>query len=337
MRIRTNERDLEIELRNGSIIQIKGADNPDSLLGVGLNHVVLDEFADIKPVAWFEILRPTLSDMVGTALFIGTPDGYSNWSYELYQRGLSDAENDEFWHSWLFTSLQGGNIPDEEIQDAKRDLDPRTYRQEYEASFENVGGRVYYCFDRILNNSDEIIRRGDRLLLGMDFNINRMCAAVAVMRGRYPVIVEEVVNLADTPTMISELKSRYAGHQITIYPDASAKHGDTRYGESDLDMLRQAGFTVIAGESNPPISDRVNCVNSGFLNVAGDRRLKVNVRNCPWLVSRLEAQQYKNGKPLKDGTEDILDGFGYKIVNLMPINHAVSLPGTSGKIKQVRA
>jgi len=94
---------------------------------------------------------------------------------------------------------------------------------------------------------------------------------------------------------------------------------------------------VIAGESNPPISDRVNCVNSGFLNAKGDRRLKVNVRNCPWLVSRLEAQQYKNGKPLKDGTEDILDGFGYKIVNLMPINHAVSLPGTGGKLKQVRA
>jgi len=83
-------------LRNGSQISLKGADkSPDNLRGVGLDFLLLDEYADIPVEAWTEVLRPTISDkhVTGNVLFIGTPRGYGNWSYDIYQKGLgSDAE-----------------------------------------------------------------------------------------------------------------------------------------------------------------------------------------------------------------------------------------------------
>ena len=82
---KSNDSELTIRLRNGSTIALKGADNEDSLRGVGLDYLILDEFADIKPEAFYEVLRPTLADREGSAMFIGTPRGIANWAYDLYQ------------------------------------------------------------------------------------------------------------------------------------------------------------------------------------------------------------------------------------------------------------
>ena len=82
---KANESELSILLKNGSIIALKGADNEDSLRGVGLDYLIMDEFADVDPEAFFEVLRPTLADREGKAMFIGTPKGIANWAYELYQ------------------------------------------------------------------------------------------------------------------------------------------------------------------------------------------------------------------------------------------------------------
>ena len=80
-----NNSDLTITLKNNSKITLRGADNEQSLRGVGLNFIVLDEFADIHKEAWYEVLRPTLSDTGGHALFCGSPRGFGNWSYELFK------------------------------------------------------------------------------------------------------------------------------------------------------------------------------------------------------------------------------------------------------------
>jgi PBSX family phage terminase large subunit len=103
-----NETELKLELKNGSTISLKGADNYDSLRGTGNHFIVLDEFADIDPEAWFETLRPTLSDTGGKALFIGTPKGIANWSYEIYQNSLDDPNS---WASFQYTTIDGGNVP----------------------------------------------------------------------------------------------------------------------------------------------------------------------------------------------------------------------------------
>jgi hypothetical protein len=144
-----NESELTITLRNNSTISLRGADNPDSLRGVGLDFVVMDEFAMIDEKAWTEVLRPTLSDRNGSAMFISTPMGTSNWAYDLYNR----AQSDPAWSSWTFRTIDGGNVSAEEIEQARRDLSDRQFRQEYEATFETYSGRIYYNFDRTCNPS----------------------------------------------------------------------------------------------------------------------------------------------------------------------------------------
>jgi Terminase large subunit, T4likevirus-type, N-terminal len=139
-----NETDLSIRLITGGTICLRGADNYDSLRGEGLDFVVLDEYASMAPAAWTEVLRPSLSDRQGKALFIGTPRGYNHF-YELFEK----AHGQRGWEAFKFTTEQGGNVPFGELESAARELDERTYRQEYQASFENVGsGIVYYGFDR---------------------------------------------------------------------------------------------------------------------------------------------------------------------------------------------
>jgi hypothetical protein len=134
-----NETDLRIELVWGSTICVKGADNYDSLRGDGLDFLVLDEYAMISPKAWIEVLRPALSDRQGGALFIGTPKGFNHF-HELVEKaeGLPD------WQTFQFTTAEGGNVPLIELESAAQELDERTYRQEFNASFETLGvGRAY--------------------------------------------------------------------------------------------------------------------------------------------------------------------------------------------------
>ena len=84
-----NESELRVDLVNGSMIRLYGADNPDALRGPYLDGVVLDEFADMKPEVWHEVVRPMLADRRGWATFIGTPKG-KNEFYRLYQNALKD-------------------------------------------------------------------------------------------------------------------------------------------------------------------------------------------------------------------------------------------------------
>jgi phage terminase large subunit len=123
---KVNESDLHIELINGSKIFLRSADNKEALRGAKYNFIVLDECADMHPDTWFSVLRPTLSDTGGHALFIGSPKG-RNWFYDLWIQG--NATDD--WSSYQYTTIEGGNVPPEEIEAAKRDLDQRRFEQEY--------------------------------------------------------------------------------------------------------------------------------------------------------------------------------------------------------------
>jgi hypothetical protein len=138
---KTNESELSIKLINGSTISLKGAEKPDNLRGRSLDFVVMDEFADMRPETWSEVLRASLSDRQGGCLFIGTPKGRNHF-YDLWTQDYDD------WQSFQYTTLDGGNVPDYEIEAAKRDLDERTFKQEYEAAFVNYSGIIYYNFDR---------------------------------------------------------------------------------------------------------------------------------------------------------------------------------------------
>jgi phage terminase large subunit-like protein len=131
---------LEILLVNGRKILVRGADNPDSLRGVSLTYVVLDECAFIKEDVWQKIIRASLSDKKGRALFISTPSG-RNWFYDVFKLGQEDS--DEEWRSWHFTTKDNETIDPKEIEAAERTLSSFAFKQEYLSSFDNAGSDVF--------------------------------------------------------------------------------------------------------------------------------------------------------------------------------------------------
>jgi phage terminase large subunit-like protein len=131
---------LEITLINGRKILVRGADNPDSLRGVSLTYVVLDECAFIKEDTWQKIIRASLSDKKGRALFISTPSG-RNWFYDMYNLGLEGSDDE--WKSWHFTTADNPLIDPKEIESAKKTLSSFAFKQEYMASFSNAGSNLF--------------------------------------------------------------------------------------------------------------------------------------------------------------------------------------------------
>jgi hypothetical protein len=131
---------LDITLINGARIYVRGADRPDTLRGVSLTYAVLDEVADIKPEAWEQVIRASLSDKKGRALFIGTPKG-RNWFHDTFKLGESGDDPD--WKSWHFTTADNPLIDPTEIESAKKTLSTFAFKQEYMASFSNAGSDVF--------------------------------------------------------------------------------------------------------------------------------------------------------------------------------------------------
>ena len=140
-----NEVELSLTLTNGSVIELKGAENPDTLRGVKIRGMVIDEIASIRNWDWLysEVLRPTLTDYVAPVLFISTPKGYNHF-YELFNRG-QDVSGE--YKSWRFTSYDNPYISKEEIDHAKKELTEDTFQQEYMAQFKRYTGLVYKEFD----------------------------------------------------------------------------------------------------------------------------------------------------------------------------------------------
>ena len=133
-----HENTAVLTLINDRKIYLKGSDRPDTLRGVGLEYVVLDEYASMKPEVWEMILRPTLADVKGGAMFIGTPAG-KNHFYKLF---LEAQENDD-WEAFQFNSTDNPLLDPKEIQAAKSSMSTQAFRQEFEATFESFSGGIF--------------------------------------------------------------------------------------------------------------------------------------------------------------------------------------------------
>jgi len=136
----THENTATMTLVNGRKISLKGSDRPDTLRGVGLAYVVLDEYASMKVEVWEQIIRPTLADVKGGALFIGTPAG-KNHFYDLWQE--ADDPKNEDWEAFQFNSTDNPLIDPEEIKVARETMSTQAFRQEFEASFVSFTGGIF--------------------------------------------------------------------------------------------------------------------------------------------------------------------------------------------------
>ena len=131
---------MEFKLVNGSRIMLKGGDRPDTMRGVSLEYLVIDEYADVKQQVFEEILRPALADRKGDCLFIGTPKGRNHF-YDLYC--YADAGEDDSFAAWHFTSYDNETLDPEEINLAKKSMSSFAFRQEFMSSFEALGSEIF--------------------------------------------------------------------------------------------------------------------------------------------------------------------------------------------------
>ena len=324
---RKNEAELNIYLKNKSVISLRGADNFDSLRGSKIHFLILDEFQDIPQQAFTEVLRPTLSDTKGKALFTGTPKGFGSWSHQLFTKALQTDD----WAAFQFTTLQGGNVEPEEIESARRDLDDRTFLAEYEASFNNYAGVVAYNFDyketvKPLNNPNTNV-----VHIGMDFNLSPGTAAIFDIRGDIIHFHDEIYMLnSNTDMMASEIKERYPNSQIIIYPDPAGRaRKSASAGRTDISILQNAGFQVKARPAHTSIKDRVNSFNSRLKKGSGERKVFITP-NCKKILDSVGRLSYVEGTNQieKNGLEHMFDAVSYPIDFLFPVrtNHEVDEP-----------
>jgi len=315
-----NEAELSITLKNNTTISLKGADNADSLRGVGLDFLVMDEFADVNPEAFYEVLRPTLSDKEGAALFIGTPKGIGNWAHDLYQMSL---EIPDVWSSFQFTTLDGEQVSPEEIEAAKRDLDERTFRQEFMATFETYSGRIYFAFDRAQSVKKWEQEIPSMLYVGTDFNIDPISAVIATRHGDTLHVIDEIrIFGSNTQELVDEIQSRYPRNKIMCYPDPAGRQRKTSAGGmTDIIILQNAGFVVKAPYAHTPIRDRINAVNARLCSTDGVRQLYIDPK-CKYTIEGLERHSYKEGtnQPDKEsGYDHQMDALGYMVDYLFPV------------------
>ena len=317
---KVNESELSLILKNGTTIALKGADNFDSLRGVGLDFLVLDEFADIAPEAWYEVLRPTLADKQGGALFIGTPKGIGNWSHDLYTKHQEDPDN---WASFQYTTIDGGNVSEEEINSAKKDLDERTFRQEFLATFETYAGRIYYAFDRTKNVIKITDYDTSLLHIGIDFNVDPMSAVIAIQKNNTLFVIDEIrIFGSNTAELCDEIKHRYPKSRVIAYPDTAARQRKTSAGGmTDLTILQNAGFTIKCPSSHTPVRDRINAVNSRLSDATNTAHLFL-LPTVKYTIEGLERHTYKEGttQPDKDsGYDHQMDALGYMVDFMYPV------------------
>ena len=329
-----NEVDLSIELINGSRIELKGGDNSDNLRGASLSNVVLDEAAYIPPECWEMVIRPALADQRGSAFFISTPAGYNHF-HEWWEQ----AAELEDWQTFSYSTIEGGNVPPEEVELARRTLDERTFKQEFLASFETFSGRVFPDFSD--DNIDATVKdMGGPILVGLDFNVGIMAGVICSKVGDTLHIWDEIaVKNSNTDEVCLMLRERFPDRQIIAYPDPTGKARKTSAaGATDHGIIKKYGIKVVAPNAPWAIKDKLNATNWLIKNAVGEIRMFVHPK-AKNTIKGFKSVTYKEGSDDfvvdKDpGLEHWIDGAGYLILSAM--NQVRPWKTGSGKSRQAQ-
>lgn len=324
---KVNESELTITLVNNSTITLRSTDNYDSLRGGKYHFIVLDECADMNKQAWYQVLRPTLSDTLGDALFIGSPKGQGNWFFDLWLNGGNTSD----WESWQFTTVEGGNVTEEEVEAARRDLGEREFQQEYLAKFITWKGAIFYAYHE--DNMKPFAKLPDDrtpLHIGMDFNRNPMSAVVCIKGADTLHVIDEIeIWSSNTFEMVTEIRNRYGNQrQMFVYPDATGQAGSTNSSTSNHVILHNNGFKLITDKTNPSVADSISSVNMMLCNTNGQRRLFIDP-SCRKTRECIIKHSYKEGTKVPDkdsGYDHMTDALRYVTHKLFPIKQIPLTP-----------
>jgi PBSX family phage terminase large subunit len=328
-----------IEVNNIGRIIFRSLENPQRIIGYEVHHSMVDELDTLDDEkaedAWNKIIsrnRKRIPDGSKNTVSVGTtPEGYKFTYKRWHKQRLKDIENKGYSDYELIKGSTYDNpfLDPSYVENLENSYPSNLIKAYLNGEFVNLeSGQVYTEFDTELNDSNaEIQNDSETLHIGMDFNVNHMSATVGVKRGREFHIVDEICDMADTPSMIYEIKKRYDGHGLIIYPDASGSSRKTvDASKSDIGLLKEAGFRVSAAKKNPPVKDRILTANTMFCNSKGERKLFVNSSKCPNLVDNLNEQAYDdNGNPRKANNVDhLVDALGYVCFRLFGISRGAS-------------
>lgn len=314
------------------VVHCRTLDKPENIVGFKSGYSLLDEL-DIMPtkkaqLCWRKVIgrmRYKIDGLRNGVDVTTTPEGFK-FVYEKFKLEPEKKPELKKHYRLIHASTYDNekNLPHDYIDTMVRDY-PSNYINAYlNGQFVSLtSGQVYHEYDREKHNSDEVAQPGETIYVGMDFNVQKMACAIFVWRGDEFHCVGQIVNGFDTPGVIDTLIDFWGGRKIVIYPDVSGGSRSTlRASISDIDLLRQAGFSIKARSTNPAVRDRVLAVNSAFMK----GKLKVNHRLAPDVALCLEQQTYDhNGEPDKSaGKDHSNDAFGYPVAYEMPVVRQVS-------------
>jgi hypothetical protein len=327
-----NETDLRVKLINGTELQVVGLDRPERIEGrtPSWNGCMITEFPNLKAGAWEAHIRPTLSDENGWAILDGVPDIVSAWHRKMVrqicnnsipipvpmQGAFAEFIDDPQWcfYTWLSSDV----LTPEEIEAAKRTLDPQTYAQEYEGSLINPSGLVYYAYSADYFKAGNLDKKAeyDRNLpvyVGMDFNVSPMSAILCHFRKseqQGSENIDEVIAFkeyflknSNTRTVAERIVTDYPESKrfiLTPCQSSSARQSVAEIGITDVriiqDVFHRAGryLEISKRTKNPLIRNRVNATNSKLTSATNKHFLRVNP-SCRELIADWESLAYKEG------------------------------------------
>ncbi len=332
-----HETNHEVTLYAGSqyrgTILCRSMEKPGDIVGFKIGKALIDELDVMKKAkaetAWRKIMarmRYKVDGLKNGVDVTTTPEGFK-FVYSQFVKAVRDKPELASLYGMVQASTyeNGKNLPEDYIPSLLASYPPQLISAYIRGMFTNLAsGNVYPNFDRVLNHTNETIKEGEALHVGMDFNVMNMTAAISVIRDGLPLTLSELTKVRDTPAMAKMLKERFLdkGHAVTVYPDASGANTSSKNAsESDLSLLKQAGLSINVNPANPAVKDRVNAVDAMTLNAEGVRRWKVNTDACPTLTEAQEQQAWdKFGDPDKStGHDHPNDAVGYFLVKRYPI------------------
>lgn len=339
---RPSETDLSIRLVNGSELVVIGMDKPERVEGQPWDGGVLDEFANMKAHAWAANVRPALSDRQGWCDLIGVPEGRNHY-YDLDRMARAEMLEKGAASEWgAFTWTSAEILPPEEIASARRDLDPLTFQQEYEASFVNFEGRAYYAFAEATHCARLAYDPVRPIGLCFDFNVDPGVAAItqeqSLPSGRDGTgVIGEVYIPRNSNTQavcrkIVQDWGRHAGRVVCFGDASGGARGSAKVAGSDWDLIRRELGPVFGQRlffevpaANPAVRARINAVNTRLKAGDGAVRLMVDPSRAPHVVKDLEGVRLLTGgsgeidKRADPALSHISDALGYQVAAVFPV------------------
>lgn len=315
-----NESELRVDMPGDRRIRLYGADNYDRMRGLYFDGVILDEYADMDPRAWPEVIRPTLSDRKGWGVFIGTPKG-QNAFWQLWESAADDPD----WFRLMLRASATGIISEEELADARKTMTSDQYEQEYECSFEAANPGAYYAAS--LRKAEAEGRVGffapDPLMaIRLFFDIGGTGAtadATSIWVAQYigqEIRVLDYYEAQHQPlaSHLAWLRGRgYTPDVASVWLPHDGRKGEAVYDVTYASAVRDAGYdvTVVENQGRGAAMERVNVMRRLFPRIRFNADTTKAGRDALlWYHEKIDEVRRVGLGPLHDWSSHAADAFG---------------------------